>query len=96
MDLAVQQREAMLAATQAVSASNALLTFHMEGPEGTRPWMLADPIAELAEALARAIDIDAPSLEGLPSEFARTERSANGQLRAAIRKWQSDTGAGVT
>lgn len=94
MNLAEQQRQAMLAATAAVSAGNALIAFHKDGPEGRRAFVLEDPIGELAEALARALDIEDCYLSVLPGEPVRAEKEASDQLRAAIRKWQS--GAGET
>ncbi len=83
---------AVVAAQAASSAAAELLRYFREGAACNRPFGLEDPIAELADALAIAIKIESDFLDQQPC-YAE-ELSHLGQLLAAVRKWQSDVGAG--
>lgn len=86
--LAARQALALVAASCAAEATTALFQFSAAGPVGARPFHFDDPIAELAQALDHALQIEAEYSGEHPEE-----REANGQLAAAIHKWRSDMGA---
>ena len=89
--LADAKRVAMVAAEAATIAAAELLRFAREGASCNRPFGLEDPVAQLAEALEKAIGIETPFLAAQPC-YAE-EREQADQLASAIRKWQSDAGA---
>ena len=91
MEISTEQRTAMIAAEAATTAAAELLRFAREGAQCNRPFGLEDPIAQLAEALGKAIEIEDPFLADQPC-YA-DERATNNQLAAALLKWTQDSGA---
>lgn len=85
------QRKAMIAAEAATIAAGELLRFAREGAAGKRPFGLEDPVAQLAEALQKAIQLEEPALAERACDAEEREHAA--QLEAAIAKWQADAGA---
>lgn len=86
-----EQRVAMIAAEAATIAASELLRFAREGAASNRPFGLEDPVAQLAEALQKAIRIEDPFLA---DQFCYAdERECAAQLSTALVKWQTDAGA---